>query len=97
MFGTFIEFKAPEAIVKIPTDAAAWQLYSDMPGAAGAARALTAALKRALRASDREEAIKVMREAMDKRAQFGASDTEPRCVAERCLTQGRGSDYSWSL
>lgn len=88
---------ATERSVKIPADAEAWELYSDMKGAGHAARSLTAALKKALKASTRERAISIMSKALEEQAAFGAKDTEPMAHAEACLTAGRGSDYSWSL
>lgn len=83
-----------------PTSASDWQLYSSK-GSANAARALTAALKRtekkARKALDRthgdQNAANVMDKifaetmypVMDKFANNGAADTEPRTVAKMYL------------
>jgi hypothetical protein len=92
-----ITVQATEDTVQIPGDAEAWYLYSDMKGVGRAARALTAALKRALKAPNRDKAIAIMREAMSKYSAFGAADTEPCVEAERALTNGRGGSYRWTL
>jgi len=84
----------------LPTSASDWQLYS-RKGSANAARALTAALKRAekkaRKALDRTHGDKnaanvmskifneVMYPVMDKHASVGASDTEPRVTAKLYL------------
>jgi len=92
-----IEWEGTEAKVEIPTTADEWELYSSMKGAGLAAYRLTSALKKALVASKRDEAIKIMGDALDKDSDYGASDTEPRAIAESCLTAGRGGDYAWCL
>lgn len=91
------EFQGPEGKTMIPIDANSWELYSDMKGVGRVARSLTAALKRAIMARYREDAIKIMATALEKHTNFGAGDTEPRAVAERCLSEARGGDYSWTL
>lgn len=84
----------------LPTSASDWQLYSKA-GSANAARALTAALKRAEKKArkvlakthgDRNAANvmakifdEVMYPVMGKFASVGASDTEPRVTAKMYL------------
>lgn len=92
------EFTAfDDRIVRIPTDAYAWQLYDDGGGYEQAAKEMTKTLKQALLTFHRKDAIEMMRIVLVKYADLGAMDTEPRCIAERCLTEGRGGDYSWTL
>jgi len=91
------EFQGPEGKAMIPVDADSWELYSDMKGVGRAAKSLTSALKRAIKAKDREQAIKIMGDALEKYASFGATDTEPRAVAECCLSEARGGNYYWVL
>jgi len=86
-----------EAEVSIPETADEWELFSDMKGVGKVARSLTSGLKKALMARTREKAIEIMSERLSKYPEFGARDTEPRSIAERCLTDGRGGDYYWSL
>lgn len=83
--------------VSIPTNATGWQLYSSMRGAGLAASRLTRAMEKALNAPSREDAIKIMSTALRADANYGARDTEPRCVAEIILSKGRGGDYGWAL
>lgn len=85
------------ATVTIPACARGWQLYSDMQGVGLAASRLTRAMEKALAAGSREDAIKIMKSALNADARYGASDTEPRCVAESLLTKGRGSSFGWAL
>jgi hypothetical protein len=85
------------ATVTIPSGASGWELYSTMPGAGLAASRLSRALERALLAPSREDAVRIMRSALRADCKYGASDTEPRCVAEAALTKGRVEDFAWSL
>ena len=85
------------ATVTVPACARGWQLYSSMRGAGLAASRLTRAMEKALNAPSREDAIKIMKSALRADANYGASDTEPRCVAESLLTKGRGSSFGWAL
>ena len=95
--GKWEEFEGPEGSCQIPCNAQAWQLYTDMRGVGLAARRLTAALKKAISAPKRTDALAIMDHALSADSKYGASDTEPRVVAERCLAAARGGDYSWSL
>ena len=92
-----ITVEGVENEVSIPETADEWELFTDMKGVGRAARSLTGALKKALKARTRDQAIKIMCERMTKYSEFGAYDTEPRDTAERCLTEGRGGNYTWSL
>ena len=85
------------ATVVVPTGASGWELYSSMRGAGLAASRLTRAMEKALNAASREDAIKIMGDALRADANYGASDTEPRCIAEMILAKGRGGDYGWAL
>lgn len=85
------------ATVVVPASAEGWQLYSSMPGAGLAASRLTKAMEKALLASSREDAIRIMGKALNADSKYGASDTEPRVVAERLLSRGRGGDFAWAL
>lgn len=85
------------ATVNVPTNATGWQLYSDMRGVGLAASRLTRAMEKALNAPSHEDAIKIMKSALRADANYGASDTEPRCVAEIILSKGRGSSFGWAL
>jgi hypothetical protein len=85
--------------VKIPTTGSDWQLYTTSMACSGAARKLTAALKRSFRifdkyvhnrpvvhaAADAYYAEGGVYEKMAELAEFGASDTEPRCVAQNAM------------
>lgn len=87
--------------LKMPTTAQEWQLFSDMPGVGVAARALTAALQKAATAISRGLAVlddersapgvvtrayyRFVYPVMTKYARWGASDTEPRNVAQGWL------------
>lgn len=93
----WVEAQGTEAKTQIPDDAEAWELYSTKRGVHRVAKALTRALRRALKANTRERAISIMKDALVDYDDFGADDTEPRSIAERCLTQGRGGNYRWSL
>lgn len=83
--------------ISIPTSANEWELYSSMKGAGLAASRLTRALEKALNASSREQAIKIMSEALSKNSKYGASDSEPRNNAEHYLSKGRGGNFAWVL
>ena len=83
--------------VKVPTSADGWQLYTTMKGASLAASRLARAAEKALMAASREDAIRIMGAALRADAKFGASDTEPRCVAEHLLSKGRGGNFGWTL
>jgi hypothetical protein len=85
------------ATVVIPSGAHGWELYSTMPGAGLAASRLSRALERALLAPSREDAVRIMGSALSADRKYGASDTEPRSIAEAKLTKGRGGDFAWSL
>ena len=93
----------------LPKTASDWQLYTSKPGAGVAARSLTAALGRLLKEANTHKAEgyiptrhtvgaliqKHLAPVMDRYAEFGATDTEPRCVAydtvEKALGLTRGS------
>jgi len=82
--------------VSIPETVYEWEIY-DKPGAKVAAERLTKALVKALQVPSREDAILIMQKALELDRLFGSSDTEPRALAEKALTQGRGGDYWWTL
>lgn len=77
---------------KTPED---WQLYTSKKGVGVAARSLTTALARLFKEADQRKhegygasrhtagvlIEKHLRPIMEKYAKFGATDTEPRCVA----------------
>jgi len=84
---------AGKVTIRIPESARDWELYSDEPGAARAARGMTAALKRSFAAFPKllaeghtapaalNGAARIkggIRDAMGKYADLGASDSEPR-------------------
>lgn len=89
--------EGPEGTTRVPDDAEAWELYSDMRGAGLAAARLTKALIKAINAPKRKEAIEIMSRALSVDSKYGAADTEPRAHAEHCLTEARGGDYHWEL
>jgi len=62
--------------------AESWMLFTEMEGAAQAARELTAALESALTCDTREQAWAVVYPVCDKWAAFGAADSEPRRVVD---------------
>ena len=80
--------------IRVPTTPNDWQLFSEEPGAAGAARKMTAALKRSFRVLDDAtkqghtldnalvytcfEDLRIAAQAL---VNWGATDTEPRNVA----------------
>jgi hypothetical protein len=68
-----------------------------MRGVNLAAARLTKALKKAIDAPKRKEAIEIMSRALSVDSKYGASDTEPRVVSVRCLIEARGGDYDWEL
>lgn len=92
----------------LPRTAQDWQLYTSKPGAGVAARCLTAALGRLLKEADRHKVEgyiptrqtvgaliqKHLYPVMERYTKFGATDTEPRCVAydtvEKALGLKRG-------
>ena len=96
--------------MKFPTTASEWQLYSGMKGSANAARALTAALRKAAiqarvrcAACTRVEGVRtVLSELYDKgiepvmlkHSKVGAYDTEPRTVAKEYLN-GIANECGW--
>jgi hypothetical protein len=90
MFGEYVEAEGLPRKVRIPVDAQAWELYGGMPGVEGAARALTQALRKALKAPTHVEARKIMEAALDAHVEFGAGDSEPSHVAVSCVMEGRG-------
>lgn len=94
---TYIEVEGSASKVKIPVTPDGWELYHDKPGAVIAARRLANAMKKAIAAASRTEAITIMRNVMTEYEKFGALDTEPRWHAERLLSQGRGEDYRWEI
>jgi len=94
---SYEKYEGPEAETDIPTDADSWELYSGMRGVNLAAARLTKALKKAIDAPKRKEAIEIMSRALSVDSKYGAADTEPRAIAERCLTDTRGGDYAWEL
>jgi hypothetical protein len=86
--------------IHIPTSASDWELYSTMKGVGKAARGMTAALKRSFKAFPKllAEGYPIPQalgrasrceggfdQAMDKYAEFGASDTEPRNNGHQAL------------
>lgn len=93
---TYIEVAGPVAKVKIPVTPSGWELYSK-PGAVIAARKMANAMKKALAATSRIEAIDIMRNVMTEHRKLGALDTEPRWHAERLLSYGRGEDFQWTI
>lgn len=82
--------------VKIPLTRDGWELY-DEPGVEKAAERLAHAAEIAVKAPTRGEAIKIMSAALSAETKYGATDTEPRCVAERVLADGRGGSFRWAL
>ena len=95
-----MNWKAPRTL---PTTKEQWQLY-DIPGAGIAARALTAALKRAEKACKSDEnggrkmslgtaMNKIVYPVMSRYSKVGASDTEPRGVAIAYLESVTGQSY----
>ncbi len=83
--------------VEIPETAKSWQLYSCEFGVNLAAKRLARAASDAVRAPTRDEAIRIMYEALRRESKYGALDTEPRRFAEVLLEKGRGGDFSWAL
>lgn len=86
------EFKLlkSKTTIKIPSTAEEWQLYSSSMKCGQSVRALTTALKKAIRAIEKGERAdglmdRFMYPVMDAHASYGASDTEPRNVALDCL------------
>jgi hypothetical protein len=83
--------------IKIPTTAGDWELYSTMPGVGKAARAMTTAIKKAIREfkarigqKDVPHLLgdvyeKHVSPVMSKYSSFGAWDTEPRYHAKQTL------------
>ena len=71
--------------VSLPTTAGDWQLYTSMPGVGNAAKRLTKALKKAIREPKREDAAKIMDDALHVDVDFGACDSEPWYVCHRIL------------
>lgn len=85
----------------IPITAGDWELFVDMPGVGRAAKRMTGALKRSikrfdsLRRSTHSDPVlalyaaytQVMAETMNKFSDFGATDTEPRNVAQGHLAR----------
>jgi hypothetical protein len=85
--------------IPIPHDAHDWELYTSSMKCGQAARALTAALKKALKVVDafvatggipNEDTLDVLytkyiRSVAVKYAEFGATDTEPRSEAFRAM------------
>lgn len=96
-----MKLKVTIDIGKLPETGDDWELYTASMKCEGAARALTAALKKALRAVGSGASVPdAMRDHFDpvarKYADFGAQDSEPMRHAERILervramTTGRG-------
>lgn len=81
----------------IPSTPMEWELYCSMEGVENAANELTQALIKAIGASSHKDAKNIMRSAMEKNANYGATDTEPRAIAEQYLTKVRNKDFTWSL
>jgi hypothetical protein len=78
----------------VPSTAREWQLYSDMKGAGGAAKRLTAALKKACSPNISDaEASAIMNRAMNLDDAYGAGDSEPSYIARDLLRAIRSSDY----
>lgn len=69
-----------------------WQLFSDMPGVGLAARSLNETAVVALSLATREEAYARMMREMDRLADFGAADTEPRAVFAEMLDEVFGPE-----
>lgn len=95
-----IKTKHRELKVEIPTTDMDWELYTSMSGSGRAARSLTAALKRSLRAVPKlvgegmtvPEALGQAKRIPDgfdaaqgKYAEFGAADTEPNYYGNQAL------------
>lgn len=69
--------------VKCSLTAEQWQLYTSSMKCGTAARKLNAAVRRSFKAAkSREEFVAMMDEVRFQLRDFGASDTEPRCVVE---------------
>lgn len=83
--------------VKVPTSAEGWQLYTTMRGASLAASRLTKAMEKALTAPSNEDAVNIMRAALRADRNYGATDTEPRYVAEVLLLKGRGGNFACAI
>lgn len=66
---------------RIPRTGDDWQLYTTSMKCGHAARGLTAALKRALKAPNANKAYDIWAAAAIKFSAYGACDTEPRNVA----------------
>lgn len=69
-----------------------WELYSDMKGWRKAHNALEAAWKKAAKMPTEKEAWAHMDAVMEKYAEFGACDTEPRCEL-RARIEKRKSEW----
>tara|TARA_B100001123_G_scaffold235179_3_gene263798 strand:- start:11015 stop:11326 length:312 start_codon:yes stop_codon:yes gene_type:complete len=79
-------------------DANEWELYSDMDGVEGVAEKLTEALEKAKKAFTHDLAKKTgpealsdawrgLYEVLNQHSDYGAVDTEPRCVARHALAK----------
>jgi hypothetical protein len=93
LFGKFEPVEGKASVVQIPVDARAWELY-DIPGSENAAKRLTSALRRAINAGTKAEAVEIMEKALDADEDFGTADTEPRAEATQCLQIARGEHFS---
>lgn len=82
--------------VDIPLTPNGWELYNQA-GCEQAARRLAHAAEEAVKAPTRGEAITIMSRALKADMAFGATDTEPRCIAETILNIGRGGNFNWAL
>ena len=67
-------------MITMPKTADDWELYA-LAGCDKAARALSKALERALRANSTQVAFDIWYTTANKWAKFGACDTEPRNIA----------------
>lgn len=82
-----------------------WQLYTCSMACGRAARSLTAALKRVIKAMDTmrplnaqnvlKEMDKHLDPVMHKYAEYGAYDTEPRYVARRAIVRAVCDKMGW--
>lgn len=80
---------------RLPRTGDDWQLYTASMKCGHAARGLTAALKRALKAPNANKAYDIWIAAAIKFAVYGARDTEPRHVALDVIEAHFGTKVSY--
>lgn len=83
--------------VMVPDTASEWQLYANEPGAARAAKALAAGVRKVLKdktaGTNLHQSVKThVFPVMSKYANFGAWDTEPMWVLRDTLAKAYGED-----